>query len=113
MPPIRARWPDDLDPQIRRWLTRTQAVTAYMHTVARSFAARPSRTSIHGRIVVHDALVLAIEEYQSVLDEVQRVMATDQASRTRPGSMDRVEEMRRRASEGLDLFQMGDRDRHD
>ena len=60
--------------------------------------------------LLHDALGLAIEELESIKKEVCTDMDDALATKALPGSLQKIETMRRRAGEGKSIFIEGDGD---
>lgn len=60
------------------------------------------------RSILHDALVLAVDECGDVLREIQHVMDSAPPTAALPGSREKVETMERRARDGFSIFQEAD-----
>ena len=69
----RLRWPDDLDPQLRKWLTRVMRVHAHITTTLAIYTTAAEvggcslgndnyqrRVKRQDRTILHDALALAV-----------------------------------------------------
>lgn len=127
----RVRWPDELEPTLRRWLTRVQRVQAHLRSTLLIYAERRNvggdsakavgwrtnpvanaayseRAARADRTILHDALTLAIDEFAELRAEVQSVMDAAPATTAPPGTAEKVEAMRRRADLGLSIFSDND-----
>ena len=118
----RLRWPADLNPKLRKWLTRVQRVQAHLRSTMLIYSARRNvggdslignhaysdRAANHDRTILHDALILARDEYDEVIREVQAVMDSPKPTSAAPGSRDKVEQMELRARNGFSIFVEGD-----
>lgn len=113
----RYRWPDDLCPKIRKWLTRVQRVQAHMRAQLLIYSTGRDvggcsmgndnykrRAAIADRTILHDALALAIDELVAVFGEVQGEMDSATPTSARPGTPEKVAEMERRAQAGYSIF---------
>ena len=113
----RLRWPDDLDPQLRKWLTRVMRVHAHITTTLAIYTTAAEvggcslgndnyqrRVKRQDRTILHDALTLAMDEYGDVLGQVQTVMDSAPPTRSLPGSRDKVATMEERARQGYSIF---------
>ena len=113
----RLRWPDDLDPQLRKWLTRVQRVHAHLRTTLAIYTTAievggcslgndnyQRRVKRQDRTILHDALTLAMDEYGEVLEQVQAVMDSATPTMAMPGTRDKVDVMEARAREGFSIF---------
>lgn len=114
----RIRWPDDLDPQLRKWLTRVAAANAHIKSQLTIYGRGRNvggdtltgntnytlRASQRDRTLLHDALVVVIDQYSAVLRELQAKM--DSAARTdaQPGTAAKVAIMESRARAGYSIF---------
>jgi len=121
VPDRRLRWPDDLDPKLRKWLTRVQRVQAHLRSTLSIYATRrdvggcslfnqayKQRAAKADRTILYDALTLAMDEFGEVRDEVQAIMDAAPPTRALPGTRDKVAEMERRALDGRSIFVDGD-----
>ena len=113
----RLRWPDDLDPRLRKWLTRVMRVHAHLRT---TLAIYTTATDVGGcslgndhykrraaradRTILHDALALALDEYTDVLREIQDAMDAAPPTTAVPGTKAKVDVMESRAREGHSIF---------
>ena len=70
--------------------------------------AYSERAANHDRTILHDALILARDEYDEVIREVQAVMDSPKPTSAAPGSRDKVEQMELRARNGFSIFVEGD-----
>lgn len=118
----RIRWPDNLDPKLRKWLTRVQRVQAHLRSTLLIYSARRNvggdslignhayneRAANYDRTILHDALLLARDEYDDVVREVQAVMDSPKPTVAAPGSRAKVEVMEKRARSGCSIFVEGD-----
>lgn len=117
----RLRWPDDLDPKLRKWLTRVQRVQAHLRSTLAIYAVKRNvggcslfntaynqRAANNDRTILYDALTLAMDEFAEVREEVQSIMDGAPPTKALPGSRDKVAEMERRASTGRSIFVDGD-----
>lgn len=117
VPDRRLRWPDDLDPKLRKWLTRVQRVQAHLRSTLSIYATRrdvggcslfnqayKERASKADRTILYDALTLAMDEFAEVRDEVQAIMDGAKPTTALPGSREKVAEMERRALGGYSIF---------
>ncbi len=116
-PSRRLRWPDDLCPKLRVWLTRVQRVQAHLRTTLAIYTTATDvggcsrgnrnykrRVEKHDRTILHDALALAIDEYTDVFAQVQAAMDSAPPTTSLPGSKGKVDAMERRAREGYSIF---------
>jgi hypothetical protein len=117
-PDKRIRWPDELDPKLRTWLTRVARVGAHMKAQTAiygrgrnvggdSLTANDNynqRAEQRDRTILHDALVVAIDEYTDVLRELQAMMDSATPTKALPGTMGKVEVMEARARAGFSIF---------
>lgn len=121
MPDRRLRWPDDLDPKLRKWLTRVQRVQAHLRSTLAIYSkkrdvggcslfnqAYKARAAKADRTILYDALTLAMDEFAEVRDEVQAIMDAATPTQAKPGTRDKVAEMERRALDGRSIFIDGD-----
>lgn len=118
----RARWPDDLDPKLRRWLTRVQRVQAHLRSTLLIYSTQRNvggdslignddyarRAASADRTILYDALTLAIDEFGEVREQVQAVMDSTPATHAIPGSPQKVAVMEARAQAGFSIFVDGD-----
>lgn len=127
----RVRWPDDLDPKLRVWLTRVQRAIAHMRSTIAIYGERRNvggdsgraagwrvnpvgnkayaeRAASADRTILYDALTMAMDEFAEVREQVQAVMDAAPPTVARPGTTDKVREMERRARAGLSIFVDGD-----
>ena len=118
----RVRWPDSLDPKLRKWLTRVQRVQAHLRSTLLIYSARRNvggdslignhayneRAASYDRTILHDALLLARDEYDEVIREVQAVMDSPKPTAAAPGSREKVDVMEQRARSGYSIFVDGD-----
>lgn len=118
----RQRWPADLPSQLRKWLTRVQRVQAHLRSTLLIYSARRNvggdslignhaynqRASQYDRTILHDALLLARDEFDEVVREVQSVMDSPAPTAAMPGSKVKVEQMEARARAGFSIFIEGD-----
>lgn len=118
----RIRWPASLDPKLRKWLTRVQRVQAHLRSTLLIYSARRNvggdslignhayneRAANYDRTILHDALLLARDEYDEVVREVQAVMDSPKRTTAAPGSRAKVEVMERRARAACSIFVEGD-----
>lgn len=113
----RLRWPDDLCPRLRKWLTRVQRVQAHLRTTLAIYTTATDvggcsrgnrnykrRVEKHDRTILHDALALAIDEYMDVFKQVQSEMDAATPTKAMPGTSAKVSVMERRAREGFSIF---------
>lgn len=113
----RLRWPDDLDPQLRKWLTRVMRVHAHLRTTLAIYTTAMDvggcslgndhykrRVARQDRTILHDALTLALDEYSEVLEQVQAVMDAAPPTKTLPGTKAKVDVMEERAKAGYSIF---------
>jgi hypothetical protein len=114
----RIRWPDDLDPKLRGWLTRVARVGAHLKSQLTIFGrgrdvggdslignhAYNERAANRDRTILHDALVMAVDECGDVLREIQAVMDGAAPTAARPGSREKVDVMEARSRAGLSIF---------
>ncbi len=114
----RVRWPDDLDPKLRKWLTRVQRVQAHLRSTLLIYSARREvggdslignhaynqRAANYDRTILHDALLLARDEFDQVVREVQAVMDSPKPTAALPGSREKVDVMEARARAGFSIF---------
>ncbi len=121
VPDRRLRWPDDLDPKLRKWLTRVQRVQAHLRSTLAIYSAKrdvggcslfnqayKQRAAKADRTILYDALTLAMDEFAEVRDEVQAIMDAASPTQAKPGTRDKVAEMERRALGGHSIFIEGD-----
>lgn len=121
VPDRRLRWPDDLDPKLRKWLTRVQRVQAHLRSTIAIYSVKrdvggcslfnqayKARAAKNDRTILHDALILARDEYDEVIREVQTIMDGAKPTQAKPGSREKVAEMERRALDGRSIFIDGD-----
>lgn len=117
----RLRWPDDLNPQLRKWLTRVQRVQAHLRSTLAIYAVKRNvggcslgnraynqRAANNDRTILYDALTLALDEFAEVRGEVQALMDGAEPTKALPGSRDKVDLMVRRAADGRSIFIDGD-----
>ena len=118
----RLRWPDNLDPKLRKWLTRVQRVQAHLRSTMLIYSARRhvggdslignhaynERAANYDRTILHDALLLARDEYDEVIREVQAIMDSPKPTSAAPGSRAKVDVMEVRARAGYSIFVDGD-----
>jgi hypothetical protein len=116
LPNRRLRWPDELCPRLRKWLTRVQRVQAHMRTTLAIYAKNSNiggaagnnnylrRVATGDRTILHDVLALAIDEYGEIFHEVQAFMDSAEPTTARPGTREKVDVMERRANEGYSIF---------
>jgi len=127
----RARWPDELDPRLRRWLTRVQRVQAHLRSTLLIYAEKRSvggdsmqatgwRQTVKGnddyarraaaadQTILYDALTLAVDEFAEVREQVQAAMDAAPPTTAPPGSRAKVVVMEARAKAGLSIFVDGD-----
>lgn len=118
----RARWPDDLDPKLRRWLTRVQRVQAHLRSTLLIYSTQRNvggdslignndyarRAAIADRTILYDALTLAADEFAEIRNQVQAVMDSTPATHATPGSPQKVAVMEARATAGFSIFVDGD-----
>lgn len=114
----RARWPDDLDPQLRRWLTRVQRMQAHLRSTLLIYSTQRNvggdsligntdyadRAARADRTILYDALTLAIDEFADVRDAVGAVMDSAPPTRALPGSQEKIRVMCQRARSGFSIF---------
>lgn len=114
----RVRWPDDLDPTLRKWLTRVARVGAHIRAQLAIYGRGRNvggdsligndnyaqRAGQRDRTILHDALVVAIDEYTDVLREVQAKMDSAAPTDAMPGTREKVAVMERRARAGFSIF---------
>ena len=114
----RARWPADLNPQLRKWLTRVQRVQAHLRSTLLIYSAKRNvggdslignhayadRAANNDRTILYDALTLALDEFAEVRDQVQAVMDSARPTDSVPGSPEKVAVMEARARAGLSIF---------
>lgn len=127
----RVRWPDDLDPQLRKWLTRVQRSIAHLRSTLLIYSEKRNvggdsakatgwrtnpvanlayneRAAAHDRTILYDALTLALDEFAEVREQVQTLMDSAPPTTAVPGSPEKVAVMERRASRGFSIFIDGD-----
>ncbi len=118
----RIRWPDNLDPKLRKWLTKVQRVQAHLRSTMLIYSARRNvggdslignsayneRAANYDRTIIHDALLLARDEYDDVIREVQAIMDSPKPTAATPGSREKVAIMEVRARAGYSIFVDGD-----
>ena len=112
----RLRWPDELCPKLRKWLTRVQRVQAHLRTTLAIYTTAKNigghalndnydrRVAQGDRTILHDALALAIDEYTEVFGEVQALMDSAPPTTARPGTREKVDVMEQRAQDGFSIF---------
>ena len=112
----RLRWPDELCPKLRKWLTRVQRVQAHLRTTLAIYTTAKNigghekndnydrRVAQGDRTILHDALALAIDEYTEVFGEVQALMDSAPPTAARPGTREKVDVMEARAQDGFSIF---------
>jgi hypothetical protein len=114
----RVRWPDDLNPQLRKWLTRVQRVQAHLRSTLLIYSNRRNvggdslignhayteRAASYDRTILHDALLLARDEFDEVVREVQAVMDSPKPTAAIPGTKEKVDVMEARARGGYSIF---------
>lgn len=114
----RARWPDDLDPKLRRWLTRVQRVQAHLRSTLLIYSTQRNvggdslignddyarRAASADRTILYDALTLAADEFAEIREQVQAVMDSAPPTQAPPGSPAKVAAMEARARAGLSIF---------
>ncbi len=119
----RVRWPADLDPKLRKWLTRVQRVQAHLRSTLLIYSARRDvggdslignhayndRAANYDRTILHDALLLARDEFDEVVREVQAVMDSPKPTAAIPGTKEKVDVMEARARGGFSIFLDKDR----
>lgn len=118
----RVRWPDELDPQLRRWLTRVQRTLAHVRSTLliysekrnvggdslignKDYARRAARAD---RTILYDALTLVLDECNDIREQVQAVMDSTTPTHATPGSPQKVAVMEARARDGFSIFADGD-----
>ena len=117
----RTRIRKSCSPQLRKWLhrvTRAHAALCYVVRVygdPKKAGVLNSANDIHVEraakgdpTLLHDALGLAIEELESIKSEVCKEMDDSLSTKSQPGSLQKIETMRKRASEGKSIFIDGD-----
>jgi hypothetical protein len=119
---IRVRWPDELDPKLRKWLTRVQCVQAHLRSTLLIYSTKRSvggdsvkgntdyarRAAEADRTILYDALTVAIDEFREVREAIQKVMDSARPTTALPGSRAKVEAMEARARYGFSIFIDGD-----
>lgn len=114
----RIRWPDDLDPQLRKWLTRVSVGTAHIKAQLAIYGKSRNvggdsligndnyaqRAANNDRTILHDALVVAVDELSDVLREVQAKMDSAAPTDALPGTPEKVAVMEARARDGFSIF---------
>jgi hypothetical protein len=128
---IRYRWPDDLDPQLRQWLTRVQCVQAHLKSTLLIYCRTHGvggdslkisgwrktikgnsnyarRAAVADRTILYDALTVAIDEFAAVREAIQKAMDSAPPTMVLPGGKAKVEVMEQRAQEGFSIFIEGD-----
>lgn len=121
VPDRRLRWPDDLDPKLRKWLTRVQRVQAHLRSTLAIYAVKRNvggcslfntaynqRAAANDRTILYDALTLAMDEFGEVREEVQTIMDSAKPTKALPGTSGKVAEMEKRALDGRSIFIEGD-----
>lgn len=122
----RVRWPNDLDPQLRRWLTRVQRAVAHLRSTLLIYSdkrnvggdslignnAYRDRAASADRTILYDALTVALDEFAEVRELVQTVMDSTPPTSAPPGSREKVATMERRAQAGFSIFVDGDAREH-
>ncbi len=117
----RLRWPDDLDPKLRKWLTRVMRVHAHLRTTLAIYTTSidvggcsmgndhyKRRVARQDRTILHDALTLAMDEYGDVLNQLRMMMDSATPTKAMPGTPEKVAVMEQRASAGFSIFNDGD-----
>lgn len=118
----RVRWPDDLDPKLRQWLTRTQRAIAHLRSTLLIYSEKRNvggdsligntayrdRAASADRTILYDALTVALDEFTEVREMVQAVMDSPKPTTAVPGSPEKVAVMERRAAAGYSIFVEGD-----
>lgn len=114
--PRKGRSGPRLPPKIHSWLIRTTRVHAHLCYLVRVFAQPAAnnvgetieaRAARRDRTLLYDCWTHAANELEQLRTEVAAEMEPP-ATKTRPGSAERVEELRRRAERLQDLFADGD-----
>lgn len=114
----RVRWPAELDPKLRKWLTRVQRVQAHLRSTLLIYSNRRNvggdslignhaynqRAASYDRTILHDALLLACDEFAEVVREVQTVMDSPKPTAAVPGTREKVDVMESRARAGFSIF---------
>lgn len=118
----RVRWPDDLDPKLRQWLTRVQRSIAHLRSTLLIYSERrdvggdsligndhyKQRAATADRTILYDAITVAMDELTDVREQVQVVMDSTPPTQATPGSPEKVAAMERRAQAGFSIFVDGD-----
>lgn len=118
----RVRWPNDLDPKLRKWLTRVQRAIAHMRSTLLIYSDRRNvggdslignanyneRAASADRTILYDAITVAMDELAEVREQVQKVMDSTPPTTAIPGSPEKVMVMERRARGGYSIFVDGD-----
>lgn len=120
----RTRLDQSLDPELKGWLHRVARTHASLCTTIRRYGdpRRAGGAALVGddyqerlergdRSILADSVALAIDELVGVRDEILDRMDQAPPTSAKPGSLAKVEEMRRRAERGESLFIRGDRAR--
>jgi hypothetical protein len=120
-PQPRVRMLDDLDPQLRVWLTRCSRVHAALSGLVRTYACpdRAGGQSLAGddhverarrgcKTLLFDALTYCNAELDAIRTEVATKMEAGPPTHHPPGTGLKVEAMRQRFEQGNALFQSGD-----
>ena len=108
-------------PELAAWLHRVARVHAHLCAIVRlygnpskaggqsnqgeTYAGRAARGD---RTLLYDAVGLSIDELIEIRNEIQTVIDAAQPTQAAPGSVDKVQEMARRAERGESLFVEGD-----
>lgn len=114
----RVRWPDDLDPKLRQWLTRVQRAIAHLRSTLLIYSAKRNvggdsligntayqdRAASADRTLLYDALTLAMDEFIEVREQVQKIMDSTPPTDAEPGTAAKVSVMERRARAGFSIF---------
>jgi hypothetical protein len=114
----RVRWPDELDPKLRKWLTRAQRALAHLRSTILIYSDRRNvggdsligntayreRAAAADRTLLYDALTVALEVFSEVREEIQVVMDSVPPTDAQPGSPDKVAVMEQRARAGYSIF---------
>lgn len=114
----RVRWPDDRDATLRNWLTRVARANAHIRAQLAIYGRGGNvggdsilgndnyaqRAGQRDRTILHDALVVVIDEYTDVLRDVQAKMDSAAPTDALPGTAEKVAVMERRARAGYSIF---------
>lgn len=108
-------------PRLAGWLHRSARVHAHLCAIIRlygnpskaggqsnqgeTYAARAARGD---RTLLYDAIGLSIDELTEIRNEIQAVIDAAPPTQAAPGTVDKVDEMARRAERGESLFIEGD-----